>query len=109
MNGAPWPSDPWGIARRIFMLSSLGVFAAGICSLVSAAWTDLPDQAEIRALHMQISEAWGAGDAARLALAYASDADFVDPSGHLSRGREEIEKRYASLLSSTTFLKSRKE
>jgi ketosteroid isomerase-like protein len=39
------------------------------------------------------------GDVKAWAASFASDADYFDSLGHLSKGRENIEQRFQGLLS----------
>ena len=56
------------------------------------------DEEAIQALASQYMEGWKNGDAATCAAIYAPDAESVDFFGRSHKGREEIEKSIAEVL-----------
>ena len=50
------------------------------------------DEQAIRNLTTELTTAWNRNDANALAALYAQDADLIDPSGRVARGRTEVEK-----------------
>ncbi len=78
--------------------------------LVATAWAEGPaarsgDEETIRQLYAGYDAAWNKGDVAALTLAWAADADHVEPDGRAVKGRAAIEKdlaqRFATDLKGT--------
>jgi uncharacterized protein (TIGR02246 family) len=67
---------------------------------VATAWAEGPaarsgDEETIRQLYTGYDAAWNKGDVAALTLAWADDADHVEPDGRAVKGRAAIEKEVA--------------
>jgi uncharacterized protein (TIGR02246 family) len=56
------------------------------------------DEAEIRAAHRRVLEAWNNGDGQAFAAPFTRDADFVAFDGSVLRGREEIASVHQELF-----------
>ena len=58
--------------------------------------SDLVNDDAIRKLYADFTAAWNAHDAAKLASFYTIDGDTVEPDGVTAKGREEVEKHFAT-------------
>jgi uncharacterized protein (TIGR02246 family) len=80
----------------------LTVAALAVCLGVTALSQDTAaDEEAIEQLAVQYTEGWKNSDAKTCAAVYAPDADTIDFTGQVAKGREEIEKSIAEDL--TTF------
>jgi uncharacterized protein (TIGR02246 family) len=77
----------------------------GILLLGSGAWAEggkpgtrpassTDDEQAIKQLQQDFAAAWNKGDAQSLVGLYTSDGDLENPSGRMSRGRDEIAKHF---------------
>ncbi len=90
--------------------------SAAVMALVLSCCVASPDQAEgqsqneasLRKLVTEQTEAWNRHDAAAWSKDFAPDAEFINIVGTIFSGREEIEKRHASVFASV-FKDSRTE
>ncbi len=71
-------------------LTLLAVFAALAVGPSMAAAQD--DEAAIRKLSSDFFAAWTRHDVKAMAAVFADDADIINPSGRVAKGRAEIEK-----------------
>lgn len=82
---------------RISMLwIAIPILVLGIPAL---AQETAEDEAAIDMLTDKFTEAWANGDAKAIAALYAVDADRMEITGVISKGREEIETNVAEILS----------
>lgn len=58
--------------------------------------SDLANDAAIRELYAQFTAAWNAHDPKKMASFWALDGDVTEPDGMVAKGRDEVEKHFAS-------------
>jgi uncharacterized protein (TIGR02246 family) len=69
-----------------------------VLSLLAApvfAQSNAADEKDIRAIAMQLQEAWNKHDAKMLAHLFLTDGDYVSSTGRTAQGRDEVEKAFA--------------
>jgi uncharacterized protein (TIGR02246 family) len=68
-----------------------------LCLFAAPALAQSPtaDEKDIRAIAMQVQEAWNRRDAKMLADLFLTDGDYVSSTGRTARGRAEVEKAFA--------------
>jgi uncharacterized protein (TIGR02246 family) len=73
---------------------------AALASAATAARPSLEsaDDAALRALMAQMTDAWNRGDSAALAATFAEDGEMVAGDGTLTSGRAKIERYLADLM-----------
>ena len=79
---------------------ALGVFLVLTAApALARAQGSAAEEAAIREAHKQYGDAWKARDAAKLAGFYADDATLVNEPGMEAKGRTEIERAFAQVMS----------
>jgi len=58
--------------------------------------SDLANDAAIRKLYGEFTAAWNAHDATKMASFWSLDGDVTEPDGMVAKGRDEVEKHFAS-------------
>ncbi|MEO8602402.1 MAG: SgcJ/EcaC family oxidoreductase [bacterium] len=58
--------------------------------------TDLVNDAAIRNLYVEFTAAWNAHDAKKMASYWTLDGDVTEPDGMVAKGRDEVEKHFAT-------------
>jgi uncharacterized protein (TIGR02246 family) len=58
--------------------------------------SDLANDAAIRKLYAELTAAWNAHDPKTMASFWALDGDLTEPDGMVAKGRDEVEKHFAS-------------
>ncbi|MEW6269264.1 MAG: SgcJ/EcaC family oxidoreductase [Thermodesulfobacteriota bacterium] len=56
--------------------------------------SDLEEEAAIRKLYAQYTEAWNRHDVPAMVSFWAIDGDYMEPDGRHARGRDEVEKLF---------------
>ncbi len=95
--------------RKILVFSAIAALAVPVLFLAGCQPSpeEVPKPAEsprateedaIRKIAADVMSAWNTGDAGAYAALFATDADFIGPSGERFESREEIEKNYADLF-----------
>jgi len=84
-----------GLALGIVMTLAVGL----VWSQERTAPDRTADKKALEAVMEAYMMGFNKGDAKATAASYAQNADFLDATGHLHKGREAIEKRNAELLS----------
>jgi uncharacterized protein (TIGR02246 family) len=103
------------LAMLLVVTVMIGV-APGLCATAepaggkegSSATMEKPQSAEdkaIRATAEAFTAAFNKGDAKALAALWAPDGEYVDETGRLTRGRDAIEKLYATIFAENPGLK----
>ena len=67
-----------------------------LASSVAAAQTSAEDEKDVRVLGRQLQDAWNKSDAKMLADMFLTDGDYISSTGRTARGRDEVEKAFAS-------------
>jgi uncharacterized protein (TIGR02246 family) len=58
--------------------------------------TDLANDAAIRKLYEEFTAAWNAHDPKKMASYWSLDGDVTEPDGMVAKGRDEVEKHFAT-------------
>lgn len=58
--------------------------------------SDLENEAAIRKLYAQYTEAWNRHDPKAMAAFWTIDGDYMEPDGRHARGRDEVEKLFTA-------------
>ncbi len=71
------------------------VLALFVAAVPALGQSPTADEKDIRAIAMQVQEAWNRRDAKMLADLFLTDGDYVSSTGRTARGRAEVEKAFA--------------
>jgi uncharacterized protein (TIGR02246 family) len=70
-----------------------------VLECIALAWAcNMANPEQIADVIRDLAVAWNRGDARAFAELFTEDADYVDVTGHHSRGRKEIEQLHAMLF-----------
>lgn len=62
---------------------------------VRAQASNAADEKDIRAISVQLQDAWNKADPKMLADLFLTDGDYISSTGRTARGRDEVEKAFA--------------
>ncbi len=62
---------------------------------VRAQAPNAADEKDIRAISVQLQDAWNKADPKMLADLFLTDGDYISSTGRTARGRDEVEKAFA--------------
>lgn len=72
------------------------VVVLSLAALPLLAQSPTADEKDIRAIAAQLQDAWNKHDAKMLGDLFLTDGDYVSSTGRTARGRNEVEKAFAS-------------
>ena len=72
------------------------VLALSLLAFPALGQSTAADEKDIRAIASQLQEAWNKHDAKMLAALFLTDGDYVSSTGRTARGRDEVEKAFAT-------------
>jgi uncharacterized protein (TIGR02246 family) len=80
---------------RTFPRIALAIVLSLAVVEVRAQASNAADEKDIRAISVQLQDAWNKADPKMLADLFLTDGDYISSTGRTARGRDEVEKAFA--------------